>query len=514
MAKDLSTSVLSVPVGGTPTTTTVPCILSYSSDPTVGSGVAAPVGSLGIRTDSPSAYVKAGSGNTAWTLIGFAPGTFSTVALTGNITPTTLSGTVNDYAPSGIAGAAIIRQAVASGGATLTGLNAGAQQSNGAFVVFENLGSGDLALEHQAGSSAANQFVLPGNIGLTIPPNGAFICIYDATSSKWRVIAAGGTPSTIASGDGAAWYGTGVDGNLVFDGSSTVTGFSGLSLTPTSGVYTLTRDISANSMSVSSGAAVKCNGFRLFVLNKLACDGQIHGNGNSGSAATSTLGGVAGVGGSASILFQGVSGGNGGGPDAGSGGTPSAGSAATGTTHFGATAGIVNAGASGVSLQGGGGGTNNIGSTGGTVGPLPVPSGVSADHFWTLTQAIQGRNGVGTVLGGGSGGGGGRGGGLGGAGGGGGGGASAATIVVAARRIVGSGSIQARGGDGGSGFLNGGGGGAGAGGVMVIVTDSAFPLGVALDVSGGTGGARGGNPNTTAGGNGGLGLIYKFNPQN
>ena len=199
MAKDLTASVVSVPVGGTPHTTTSPCIVSFATDPQAVPGVVAPVGSLGIRTDAPSIYVKDGPNATSWKLIGFTPGSFSTFALTGNVNAPLISGPVNNHTFSGIDTAAIIRQPVDAGGATVTGLNAGAQQGNGAYVVIENLGPGTLTLLHQDGGSApANQFKLPGNVAMTVPIDGAVVCIYDATatSQKWRVISGAGTTST------------------------------------------------------------------------------------------------------------------------------------------------------------------------------------------------------------------------------------------------------------------------------------------------------------------------------
>lgn len=49
--------------------TTSPTIQSINSDPSAGGGLVAPIGSLAMRTDSASLYVKTGAGNTAWTKI-------------------------------------------------------------------------------------------------------------------------------------------------------------------------------------------------------------------------------------------------------------------------------------------------------------------------------------------------------------------------------------------------------------------------------------------------------------
>lgn len=50
-------------------TATTPTIQSINSDPTTGGGLAAPIGSLAMRTDVGSLYVKTGSATTAWTKI-------------------------------------------------------------------------------------------------------------------------------------------------------------------------------------------------------------------------------------------------------------------------------------------------------------------------------------------------------------------------------------------------------------------------------------------------------------
>ncbi len=59
-------------------------------------------------------------------------------------------------------------------------------------------------------------------------------------------------------------YGTGSDGSVVFDGSSTVLG-----LAPSSNVYSLTRDIYCYNMTVSDSVRIQPNGYRIFVKNLL-----------------------------------------------------------------------------------------------------------------------------------------------------------------------------------------------------------------------------------------------------
>jgi hypothetical protein len=75
--------------------------------------------------------------------------------------------------------------------------------------------------------------------------------------------------------------GDGSDGNLVYDGSSTILGMA-----PAASLYTLTRDIYAGNMTVNTGVKIKTAGFRIFVRGKLANAGTIHFNGADASGIT------------------------------------------------------------------------------------------------------------------------------------------------------------------------------------------------------------------------------------
>jgi len=60
-------------------------------------------------------------------------------------------------------------------------------------------------------------------------------------------------------------YGTGNDGSVTFDGSTTI-----LSIAPASSVYTLTRDIFCYNMTISANVRINPNGYRIFVKNLLS----------------------------------------------------------------------------------------------------------------------------------------------------------------------------------------------------------------------------------------------------
>jgi hypothetical protein len=95
-------------------------------------------------------------------------------------------------------------------------------------------------------------------------------------------------------------YGNASDGDLTFDGTSTV-----LSIAPSSSTYTLTRDIYASNLTINTNVKVITNGYRVFVKNVLSMNsgsvlgfqtgssatGSISGGGAANTAVTTSLGG-------------------------------------------------------------------------------------------------------------------------------------------------------------------------------------------------------------------------------
>ena len=64
-------------------------------------------------------------------------------------------------------------------------------------------------------------------------------------------------------------YGTGADGDVILDGSSTV-----LSMTPSASVYTMTRDLFFNNLTINASVRLMPNGYRIFVKNTLTFAGN------------------------------------------------------------------------------------------------------------------------------------------------------------------------------------------------------------------------------------------------
>jgi len=112
-----------------------------------------------------------------------------TFKLSGDITPTALSATQNNYNPTGWDSATVMRLEASGANRTITGLAGGA---DGRIAVLINIGSTYvISLQDESGSStAANRFALPVPSAtlMNIHPGATVILEYDATTSRWRPI--------------------------------------------------------------------------------------------------------------------------------------------------------------------------------------------------------------------------------------------------------------------------------------------------------------------------------------
>jgi hypothetical protein len=117
-------------------------------------------------------------------------------ALSGDISPSQITANQNDYNPSGLANASVLRLS-SDASRNITGLHGG---SDGRIIVLQNIGGNDLVVQSEhTGSSAANRFALAANI--TLAANDCAIVQYDAGASRWRALA---SPAASGGGGGAA----------------------------------------------------------------------------------------------------------------------------------------------------------------------------------------------------------------------------------------------------------------------------------------------------------------------
>lgn len=122
-----------------------------------------------------------------------ATGTFT---LSGDITPAQITADQNNYNPTGLSGATVLRLN-SDAARNITGLSGG---SDGRLLIVYNVGSFNIVLKDESSSStAANRFALQADV--TIAPDVGVILQYDSTSSRWR--AQGGTSLDSLTSNGA-----------------------------------------------------------------------------------------------------------------------------------------------------------------------------------------------------------------------------------------------------------------------------------------------------------------------
>ena len=122
-------------------------------------------GNVGIGTTGPIAGLDAGT----------------SIALSGDITPTQITANQNDYNPAGLSGASVLRL-TSNAAVNITGLAGGA---DGRTLTIFNIGTNNIVLKNQSGSSAlANRFAI--NADFTLGADQSVSLIYDSTSQRWR----------------------------------------------------------------------------------------------------------------------------------------------------------------------------------------------------------------------------------------------------------------------------------------------------------------------------------------
>lgn len=99
-----------------------------------------------------------------------------------DISPSQITSNQDDYAPTGIATASVLRLTT-DASRNITGITTG---SDGRVLLIMNVGSFNIVLMDDVTSTAANRFQLTGN--LTLPADAGAFLWYDSTSSRWRCI--------------------------------------------------------------------------------------------------------------------------------------------------------------------------------------------------------------------------------------------------------------------------------------------------------------------------------------
>lgn len=141
-----------------------------------------------LRYEGSSITVR--SDGTEWLVIPRTQEILGAFGLSGVLSPAQITADQNDYDPTGLSGAAVLRLDT-DASRTITGLAGG---SDGRVVVIQNVGANDLTLaDEDVLSLAANRFALVRPVLLVA--DDVAVLQYDGTSSRWRSVS---TPIPVA----------------------------------------------------------------------------------------------------------------------------------------------------------------------------------------------------------------------------------------------------------------------------------------------------------------------------
>lgn len=104
---------------------------------------------------------------------------------TSDISPAQLTGNTDNWNPTGLSGAAVIRISV-DAPRNITGIVA---QTDGSLILLVNTTTSTITLVHDATSTAANRFYCPGAANYSLTSRSSVFIWYDGTSDRWRVVA-------------------------------------------------------------------------------------------------------------------------------------------------------------------------------------------------------------------------------------------------------------------------------------------------------------------------------------
>jgi hypothetical protein len=382
---------------------------------------------------------------------------------------------------------------------TVTGLVGGRA---GREIMIENDTAWTMILANQSGAETAetNRIDSPTSADIHLPTKGVAKLVYKSTQ-RWKVEHAFPVNPVSMGRMDIAMFGDGQDGNVDFDGSTTVLGMA-----PVSSTYVVNRSLNLSNVLIRAGVTLVSTNFRVMANGTLTNLGTIKCSGNAGTAGSGSSGGTAGVALNAAEYGASGAGGNGAGGATGAG--------AAGSTGGGLSASMGVAGGQGGNS---GLGTSGAGASGGAGGTITSIRKIRALTHHFLAGA--------TVISSSTGGGGGAGGGGNGAqsgGGGGAGGSGGGFVIIWADKIINSGTITAAGGAGGNGAngtgsnCGGGGGGAGGGGGVVFLVYNEIDNTGTITAAGGAGGTKGlsggaGGADGTDGAAGTAGSVMKYN---
>lgn len=211
-----------------------------------------------------------------------------------SITATT-SGTLNDWAPTGLGGATVIRVST-SGNTTINGITGGA---SGRVLVLHNVGSQLLIIANEAGgSTAANRIVNGNGATFTLQSGQSVALAYDSTDSRWRTFASPDTDTntTYSAGTGLSLGGTTFSANLAGASCSAGSFMSALSAAGSGTCTAETGDISSVTAGTNMNGGGTSGAVTLNLNNAISLSGTANTHTifatNTATGQTSTVDGV------------------------------------------------------------------------------------------------------------------------------------------------------------------------------------------------------------------------------
>lgn len=134
----------------------------------------------GITVNANDVAVNVGSAF-SWTGIhSFAGGVVGSI-----ISPAQITANQNDYTPTGLLGAFIVRLS-SDASRNITGMG---RDGNAYIKIVANIGAQNIVFTNEDAASTANQrFALKGAVSYTLLPGAAVVVFYDGTSDRWRIV--------------------------------------------------------------------------------------------------------------------------------------------------------------------------------------------------------------------------------------------------------------------------------------------------------------------------------------
>jgi len=156
----------------------------------IGTGASTPV--------SGEVLTGNGTGTSAWTAPAYShdhsTATYGTtlspaggINFSSVITPTALSGDVDNYNPNGGDTAFLWRLGDGGAARIITGI--AAPSVGGAMHWIHSIGTSTITFAHNSASStAANRFLLPNNSNMVISASDSILILYDSVDSLWKAL--------------------------------------------------------------------------------------------------------------------------------------------------------------------------------------------------------------------------------------------------------------------------------------------------------------------------------------